>query len=117
MERIPFEIHDSRGHKVGGLLFLEDEFLVFDLQVRRWGLVKQPPETVKAELKVIERITFEQGFFGDRILVVPRRIELLDAIPGDHKGEVHLKIAKRYRSDAQDFVSEVLRRKRSIHTG
>ena len=111
MSVIPFQIYDSHGHKIRGVTFLEDEFIVFDVQVRRFGLINQAPEKVKAELGLIADIRFESGLFGDRIIVIPRKMELLDAVPGDHKGEIKLKIARRYRDDAEAFVQEVRRQK------
>lgn len=113
MASIPFEIYDNRGHKVSGLVYLEEAFVVFEVQVKKWGLYNEPSEKVKAELGVITAIRFEPGIFGDRIYVVPKRMELLEAIPGDHKGELKLKIAKRHRDEAQRFVAEVLLKKRS----
>lgn len=112
MPRIPFTIDDDHGHEISGLTFLDDAFVVFEIQVKKWGLYKEPPETVKAEVGVIDSIRFEVGFFKDKVFVVPRKSELLQAIPGDHKGEIKLKVAKRYRAEAQQFVADVLLRKR-----
>jgi hypothetical protein len=112
MASIPFSIDDSRGHTIGGLLFLEAEFVVFEIQVQKWGLYKEPVETVKAELGVIDSIRFEQGFFKDRLYLVPKRAELLAALPGDHTSEIKLKVNKRYRAEAQQFVLDVLQKKR-----
>ena len=112
MATVPFQISDSRGHKVTGLLYLEEEYLVFEIQARKWGLFKSPPEKVKAEFGVIDHITLERGLFGDSIFIVPRRSDLLNAIPGDHKGELKLKVAKRYRELSQSIVSDVTLRKR-----
>lgn len=116
MANIPFEISDSHSDEISGLLLLEEEFVVFEIRVRKWGLYKEPPELVKVEFGVIDNMRFERGFFKDSIFVVPKRSELLDAIPGDHKGELRLKVAKRYREEAQQFVAEVLRRKRKRRT-
>ena len=113
MTRIPFEIDSNHGHEITGLVFLEDEFLVFEVQVRKWSLYKEPQEKVKAELAVIEHIRFDTGFFSDKIFVVPKRSALLEAIPGDHKGELKLKVSKRYREAAMQFVTDVLGRKRA----
>ena len=114
MTRIPFKIDSNHGHEISGLLFIEDEFLVFEVQMRRWSLYKEPKETVKAELAVIEHIRFAAGFFSDKIFIVPKRSALLEAIPGDHDGELKLNVAKRYRDAAADFVTTVLRRKQAL---
>lgn len=114
MDSIPFEISDDHGHKITGLMLLEEEYLVFEIQVLEWSISRLPTQIVKAELAVVNHIWFKQGIFKDRIFVVPKRSELLEAIPGTHKGEIRLKVAKRYREQAQQFVAEVLQRKQGI---
>lgn len=113
MTRIPFQIDDQHGHRISGLVFLEDEFVVFEIRVKKWGLYEKPTETVKAERSVISHMHFEHGFFNDRLFMVPKRSELLEAIPGNHKGELKLKVAKRYRNEVKRFVDAFARKSRT----
>jgi hypothetical protein len=96
---------------VSGLLFLEEEFVVLEIQVVNFGLIKKQPEKVKAEYALVDSIRFEPGLFSDRIIIVPKKVEVLDAVPGSYKGEIVLKIEKRYRDDARRVVTETERRR------
>lgn len=109
MASIPFDIPelDDGFSEATGLLFLEEEFLVFDLVVKKFGLFEQPRETVKAEFAVIDHIRLERGIFKDKICIVPKRLELLRAIPGKHKAELRLKVSKAYRDDVLDLIDTV----------
>ncbi|HET6566965.1 MAG TPA: hypothetical protein VFG50_03305 [Rhodothermales bacterium] len=113
MPTIPFTISDEHGHVISGLLFLEEQFVVFDLEVKKWGLFQETPEKVKAEFGLIESIRLDRGFFKDHVYLVPKRSDLLKAVPGSHKGEIKLNIAKRYREQAQELVQEVRSRQRN----
>lgn len=104
---IPFSLSDSHGHETTGLVYLEGEFLVFAFQTKKWGLFDSSPEKVMAELGVIQQIRFGRGLFSDNIFIIPKNFELTNALPGDHKGEVRIKVPRRYRQEAQEFVDEV----------
>ncbi len=111
MAVVPFTISDDHGHDISGLLSLEEEFIVFDVQVKKWGIFDEPPEKVKAEFGLIDTIRLDRGIFKDHIFIVPKRPDLLKAVPGTHKGELKLKVAKRYWEQAQELVMEVISRK------
>lgn len=113
MASVPFKIPDDHGHEISGLVYIEDEYLVFEVKVVKWSMFKQPTETIKAEMTVVDSIRLDTGIFGDSIYIVPKRSDLLDAVPGTHKGELRLKISKRYKQQAQELVAEVLAAKRS----
>lgn len=113
MANIPFEITDNHGHIVTGLIYLNEEFVVFEVQVTKWSISKQPVETIKVEYGAVDTIRFKNGFFKDSIFVVPKRAALLDAVPGSHKGEIQLKIAKRYRDEAIDLITRFRLKKES----
>jgi len=117
MPTIPFKISDDHGHEITGLLSLEEEYLVFDLQVKKWSLFKAPPEKVKAEFAVIDSIRLERGFFQDHLFIVPKRIDLLNAVPGTHKGELKLNVSKRYREQAEELAAEVRARRSRRQAG
>ena len=109
MASIPFEIQMKAGSSLSGLLFIEDEFLVFDLPARKKGIFRRKPaEKIKVELALVDHLHVVPGIFWDHLYVVPRRSDLLRAIPGDHKGEIKMKIAKRHREQAEKMVSDAL---------
>ena len=82
----------------------------------RYGAPAPRLPVIGRRRSVIEHIRFDTGFFSDKIFVVPKRAALLEAIPGDHKGELKLKVSKRYRDAAMQFVTDVLGRKRAQRT-
>ena len=109
MPTIPFEVQEQGGRAIAGLLFVEEGFLVFDLQEGKCGIFRRrAPEKVKAELGLIDHIHLSPGLLTDSLYIVPRRSDLLKAIPGTHKGELRLRVAKRHREQAQTLVAEVL---------
>lgn len=109
MTRVPFEIPEIHGglSEASGVLYREDEFLVFEYQVKTLGF-KQPSRIIKVEVPVVVSMRLVPGFFSDRLCIVPKTFALLDALPGPHKGEIKLKVAKRYRADAEALAEEVL---------
>lgn len=105
--RIPFEFDVDDFNEANGFLYLEDDYLVFDIQIRLLGLAKRDSETVKAERGVIHDVEVRRGFIKDRLVVTTRSVKLLKSIPGEHASEIKLKIKRRYRKDAEDFVDLV----------
>jgi hypothetical protein len=116
MSRIPFQIPEVHGglSEADGIVYLEDEFLVFDVRVSTLGgLIDQRSEKIKAEVTVIEEARLERGFFSDRLCFVPRKLELLSAVPGTHKGELKLKVSKSHRDQIEHLIDTLYARKRS----
>lgn len=114
MTRIPFEISHELADEITGLLYLEDGYLVFEIQVVAWGISKRPVEIVKAELGLIEHVRHQPGILKDSIFIVPKRAQLLEAIPGSHKGELRLKVKKSYRTEAEAFVRALRSKKANV---
>lgn len=110
--RIPFETPDiHHGFSEGkGFVYLDDEFLVFEVRIHTLGLFEQEAQVIKVEPAVIEAIRLERGLFSDKLCIRPRKIEVLDAIPGDHEIEVKLKVKRKHRLSAQQFVADVSNR-------
>ena len=63
---IPFEISDVHAgfSEAKGLLHVEGEFLVIDIQTITAGMFKQSPETIKIELAALSDIRLEKPFQG-----------------------------------------------------
>ena len=114
---IPFEISEVHAvfSEAKGILRLEDEFLVFDVQTITGGMFKQPSETVKIEVAALADIRLEKGVFRDRLFIRPKTNKLLDVIPGKHLAEIKVKVWRKYRPTSMNLVDEVqygLRRRR-----
>jgi len=113
MISIPFEIEDWNAGitEAEGIVRIEDDFLVFQVQTVTLGLFKQDPEIVKIELSALSEIRFERRFFKDRIYIQPKKLELLEVMPGKHGIELMLKVKRKHRTSSLLLVDEVRRRK------
>ncbi|NNE34020.1 MAG: hypothetical protein HKN13_02215 [Rhodothermales bacterium] len=111
MISIPFEIDEIHGglSEAKGVLRLEDEFLVFQVQTITLGMFKQDPELIKIEIAALEEIRFEKKLVSDRIYIRPKKLQLLDVMPGKHGIEVALKIKRKNRTRALILVDAVRR--------
>ncbi len=112
MESIPFQLPDTNMGTTenSGLVYLDDEFLVFDLQSGLAGLTKNVSRTIKIEPAALVDVRFVQGRIKDALYIRPKKSELLEAMPGDHEVEVKLKIAKRHRRAAERLAGMILHR-------
>lgn len=106
---VPFKISEVHGgvSEAAGTMYLEDEFLVIEYRIHVLGMYKQPPETIKIELGVISDIEFKQSFFGDKIRLLPKKLSVLDAVPGKNRELVTFKTKKKFREPARRLVNEI----------
>lgn len=112
MESIPFQLPDTNMGMTEntGLVYLDDEFLVFDLQRGLSGVTKSETRTIKIEPAALAGVRFNRGTLKDALYFRPKKRELLDAMPGDHEVEVKLRIAKRHRRASERLASRILHR-------
>ena len=110
LDSVPFQLEDTNMGLTEnfGLLYMEDEFLVFDLQSGLKGVTRWKRQLVKVEPKAINGIRLRHGKLKDTLLIKPKKNKLLQVIPGDHKIEVKLKIKKKHRSEAERLVQRVI---------
>jgi len=107
---IPFEISEIHAgfSEAQGTVRVEEEFLVFNIQMITMGMFKQPAETVKIELAALSDIRIEKRIFRDRVYIRPKTNMLLEAIPGKHLGEVKLLVWRKHRTSALSLIDDVL---------
>lgn len=94
--------------EVGGLLYTEDEFLVFELQSGMSGGSRKKDQIVKIEKKAIHYISLNEALLKDVVSIQPKKQRLLDVIPGDHVDSIKLKVNSAYRSDVKTLIRSVL---------
>jgi hypothetical protein len=94
--------------EVGGLLYTEDEFLVFELQAGISGGSRKSDQIVKIEKTAIRDISLSEALLKDVVSIQPKRQQLLDVIPGDHVDSVRLKVNSSYRSDVKALIRDIL---------
>lgn len=107
---LPFTLPDihhgfTSGH---GFAELVGDDLVLRIRQKSLGMIDLKPLRIEIAVTAIDRIQVQRGLFGDKLIIRPFRPDLLDAVPGDHKAEVTLKIRKRDRTDAEYLVADVL---------
>lgn len=109
MSRIPFslpELHHGTT-EVRGVLYLEDEFLVFEIETSLFGEFNKEQKLIKIEPKALQAIRFETGIFKDRICIRPKKADLLEALPGTFLREVALKVWRQHRRNAEQLVETI----------
>lgn len=90
-----------------GLIYLEDEFFVFEIQSGISGLGKNDRQVIKIERKALDEVEIRQGKRTDKLYVYPKKTALLEAMPGDHREKVSLSIPKRYREQLEKLVGRI----------
>ena len=113
MHPIPFQLPDlnSGFTEVKGVLYLDDEFLVFRVETALLGEFDKEHQVIKIEPRALDEIRLEPGIFRDRLCVRPKKRELLTAMPGTYETELVLKIWNRHRARAEHLVADVRRRR------
>ncbi len=109
MESVPFQLPDTNMGLTenSGRLYLEEEFLVFDLLSGISGVKKGENKIVKIETKALVDVWLKHGSRKDTLFIRPKKSKLLMAIPGNHKSEVKLKIAKRDRRATESLAARL----------
>lgn len=110
LDSVPFKLEDTNMGftENSGLLYMDEEFLVFDIQSGLKGVTRAERQQVKVAPKAISGIRLKQGNTKDVLYIKPKKTKLLQVIPGDHKHEVKLKIKKKHRVAAERLVQRVL---------
>lgn len=101
MLRVPFTLPDVGLDEVKGFVYLENGYLVLSLQKVTLGMVEQEPEIFKIEPGALHDVSVKHGLFRDKLVVAPKTMELLDAVPGDHRAAVELRVKRKYRADLE----------------
>ena len=112
---IPFQLPDTNLGLTEnkGRLYLDEEFLVFEVSSSLSGLTNKKQQTVKIEPDALEEIRLDRGLFKDRLLIRPKNRELFRVMPGMYqdKDTLTMTIWKKYRADAEHLVDAVRRRR------
>lgn len=111
MTSIPFTLPDMGLTEVKGLILLDDEFLVFELETALMGEFNKDTHTVKIEPAALQAVYLDHGLVRDQLCIRPKKRDLLDAMPGKYAGELRLKVWRKYRRDAEALVAAVQARK------
>jgi len=114
MTSIPFQLPDINLGltEISGMVYLEEEFLVFEVETALLGEFGEEEQVIKVEPSALETIRLEHGVFRDRLCIRPKKREFLRVMPGTYKEELKLKVWRKYRAAVEQLVDEIRRRQR-----
>lgn len=97
MNRVPFTLPDVGLREVRGMVYVEDGFLILRIQNALMGLLDTETDVVKIEPSALETLYVRHGLFRDRLVLQPKRKELLDVVPGEHANTIALRVKRKNR--------------------
>jgi len=109
MDSIPFKLADTNFGMTehAGMVRLEDEFLTFEIESKVIGLFRQDSQTIKIETRALEEVYLKKGVLKDLLRIYPKRMDLLDALPGNNDICVTLKISRKQRRETELLVDRL----------
>ena len=110
MSSIPFQLPDVGLREISGRLYLDPDFLVFEVQDALVGEFDKEHQVIKIEPSAVREIRLERGIIRDQLCIRPKREDLLEMMPGTYQTELRLKLWSKYRRPAEQLVEEVRRR-------
>jgi len=108
MTRIAFTLPDVGLREIKGMAYVDDGWLVLQVQHGLLGLIDVEKKEVRIEPAALEDVHIRRGLFYDRLVLTPRRADLLDALPGEHRTSVNLSVWRRQRADLERLLDEIL---------
>lgn len=107
MNRIEFTLPDVGLREIEGMVWVEDGFLNIQLSNKLLGIVDEDVNLIKIEASALVDIRLKKRPFKDRLIIIPKRRDLLEAIPGKHANDVQLRIWRNKRADVERLLVEV----------
>jgi hypothetical protein len=106
MHRIAFTLPEDGLHEVGGVVYLEDGFLVIRVEKKLLGLGDGDPHVIKVEPSAIAAITTQRRFLRKDLLVIrPKKPSLLDLVPGKHESTLKLRTKRSARVEVEALLA------------
>jgi len=106
MNRIPFSLPDVGLREIRGVVYLDDGFLVLQIKNAFLGLVDEQSDVVKVAPEAVIDLHVKTGFVRDHLVIEPKSVELLEAVPGEHLASVKLRTKRKYRRHLERLVDE-----------
>lgn len=111
---IPFQLPDTNLGLTEnkGRIYLDEEFLVFEVSSGFSGLTNKKQQKIKIEPSALEAIRLDRGLFKDKLVLRPKSRALFRVMPGMYKDkeELTMSIWTKYRAAAERLVDAVRRR-------
>lgn len=106
MNRITFTLPDVGLREIRGMVYVADGYLVLKVQNALLDELDVEKDIVKIEPTALADVWIKRGLLRDRLVLEPKRRELLDLIPGEHRNALELRIWRKYRDDLIRLVEE-----------
>lgn len=107
LTRVPFTLPDVGLREIKGMAYVEDAWLVLRMEDTLLGIIDADRKEVRIDPAALEDVHVRHGLFRDRLVLVPRRADLLDEIPGEHRVSVDLRVPRRHRADLERLCDDV----------
>ena len=114
MSSIPFQLPDVGLREISGSVYLDEEFLVFEVQDALLGEFDKEHQVIKIEPRALQEIRLDRGILRDRLYIRPKERDLLAVMPGTYQEELRFKIWNIHRGQAEQLVEEVQRRMEQV---
>lgn len=110
MNGIPFQLPDIGLREIHGTVYLDDEFLVFEVEDAFIGEFDKEHMVIKVEPAALSDIRLDRGIIRDRLYIQPKKRDLLTVMPGTYSQALPLKVWNTQRRRAERLVEAVRRR-------
>ena len=102
--RVPFTLPDVGLREIEGMVGVEEGFVTIELTNKLLGLIDEDREIIKIEPTALREVRLQRRPFKDRLILAPKKRDLLDLIPGKHASDVRLRIWRTNRSDTEQLL-------------
>jgi hypothetical protein len=104
VNRIAFTLPDVGLREVKGLVYMDDDALVLKLHDALLGMLDDERKEIRIEPSALASVSIQRGLLRDRLVLRPKRPDLLDAVPGEHASAVELRVKRRHRGALEELV-------------
>ena len=106
MNRLAFTLPEVGLREVKGFVYVDDGYLVLEIQNALLGVLDVDKELIKIKPNALADLRIKRGLFVDRLVLMPKRPELLTLVPGDHRKTVDLRVWRKYRGELEDLIED-----------
>ena len=106
---VPFRVREVHGgwSEAGGLIYVEGDDVVIEVQVKLLSLFQRDPEVHRFELVDLDEVRCKRGLRNDRLMLRTRPMDVLAGIPGAAEGELCLVVKRKCRADLDRLLDRL----------
>jgi len=107
MNRIEFTLPDVGLREIEGFVSFEDGFILLDIKNKLLGLIDEETDLIKIEPGALKDVYIANRPFKLRLVLEPKKRDLLDAVPGKHANDLRLKIWVTKRKQVDRLILDI----------